>query len=104
MCGGSPLSVILFFLFCFVVVFMSGRIHRRGEIISTLVLPSIGLEFGFISDGYSVVGENTQVGVLILYSRSPLYEPDFQVVSGVLFSCRGEYVGGQFLTTLVLLL
>jgi len=78
MCGGSPLNLVMRFIFVFLFVSLHvGEIHRRGVIIFNSRSPLFGLcffVFGLLSIQLS--GRLHRVGDII-YSRSPL--------SGLLF-------------------
>jgi len=124
MCGGSPL---IWFIFCgclFVSILVVGEIHRRGEIVTTLVLPSLNRLFWGDSQERrcnSDVGEITQgrrynktlsfsplffspiegfhVGeihrALVLFnSRSPPYEP--KLVTFIMGSILVHFMGTKF--------
>ena len=70
---------------------LSGRLHRRGVVNYTLVLPSVFVVGLIMLYCFIVVGENTQVVVLV-YSRSPFYEPK----SCVLITFYGAFKWGHF--------
>ena len=106
MCGGSPL--ILFFYFiqeCERHYLLSGRLHRRGGLISTLVLPSLNrsyLVYVFVLV-ISDVGEIHRRGVIIVYSRSPLCRFCCRCIVLQLISCRGDYTGRSIKTSTLVL-
>jgi len=60
MCGGSPLIRFVVVLMIAVFNLQSGRIHRRGDILCTLVLPSVCIWLLQFILGYLHVGEITQ--------------------------------------------
>jgi len=74
MCGGSPLNSLDIILLKTVKPhFVSGRIHRRGDLFYTLVLPSvIGFVFLVLFFVQLHVGEIHRVALNIVLSFSPL--------------------------------
>ena len=103
MCGGSPLIYVLCWtrFFCLLVLFHVGEIHRG---VFNVVLSFSPLWTGLLCFLLCLlvqdVGENTQVGVLCWYSRSPL-SVFFSSLNRFCFM-SGRFTGVHFVSTLVL--